>query len=86
MTRSIREIWDGDLGRRFGTEIWDGFVTRSIREVIDFLMSILSTPFRVHADKTSNFVDLFEVEYCSVVCAILDSSQVNVVWSHGNLL
>ena len=32
MTRSIREIWDG-------------FVTRSIREMIDFLMSILSTPF-----------------------------------------
>jgi len=26
--------------------------------MIDFLMSILSTPFCVHADKTSNFVDL----------------------------
>ena len=50
------------------------FLTRSVREVIDFLMSvfqkfvdlmidfrmsILSTPFCVHADKTSNFVDLF---------------------------
>ena len=33
-------------------------MTRSIREMIDFLMSILSTPFCVHADKTSNFVDL----------------------------
>ena len=36
-------------------------MTRSVREMIDFLMSILSTPIlcpRVHADKTSNFVDL----------------------------
>ena len=27
--------------------------------MINFLMPILSTPFCVHADKTSNFVDLF---------------------------
>jgi len=40
------------------TKFWDTIVTRSIREMIDFLMSILSTPFCVHADKTSNFVDL----------------------------
>ena len=59
---------------KFGTQFWDGFVTRSVREMIDFLMSILSTqdwttravessrtptPFCIHADKTSNFVDLF---------------------------
>ena len=32
-----------------------------LSEMIDFLMSILSTPFCVHADKTSNFVDLFVI-------------------------
>jgi len=29
----------------FGTQFWDTIVTRSIREVIDFLMSILSFPY-----------------------------------------
>ena len=42
------------LGHSFGTQ----FLTRSVREMTDFLMSILPTPFCVHADKTSNFVGL----------------------------
>ena len=53
VTRSVRVF----LGHNFGTEM---FVTHSVREMIDFLMSILSTPFCVHADKTSNFVDLLK--------------------------
>jgi len=67
------QFWDTILGHNFGTQFWDtilghnfgtdGFVTRSVREMIDFLMSILSTPFCVHADKTSNFVDLLLTLY-----------------------
>ena len=44
------------LGHNFGTET---FVTRSVREMIDFLMSILSAPFCVHADKTSRDICTF---------------------------
>ena len=33
--------------------------------MIDFLMSSLSTPFRVQTDKTSNFVDLFLPPGCT---------------------
>ena len=39
-------------------KFWDTIMARSIRGMIDFLMSILSTPFCVNSDKTSNFVDL----------------------------
>ena len=54
--------------------------------MIDFLMSILSTPFCVHADKTSNFVDLFTLRIFTSSLRTAASNRITTVASSSGCL